>query len=285
MLGAAALAFAAEDPNAPLANTKAQLQALKKDTAAQTADAPDSPKLNLPSLASPTSELELPRPPRDDAKEKKGAGQKDWLLDGFDKLNRKRPPSAAKRGDGKSRAEDQPLDPNDPDYFLRLYEKQRAERDAAQMDVRGPSTNEKPDATADPFAPFMRQWLANSPVRDVLQDGTTEPTGIDPGLSSVTTNYQASAASPNALTSEPVRSNGRPNPFVQASGLPALESGQPTAVRPPAANGTGNLTPPAPPAPADSIYNLPERPKADLKRALPPPPSEDKKYFPQLKKF
>jgi hypothetical protein len=286
-LGTTALAFAADDPNAPLANTKAQLQTLKKDAAAQNADAPAGPKLNLPSLTAPGPELDIQRPGRDggEAKEKRRAEKKDWLLEGFDSLDRKRSSDAAKRVSGQSEDDEKPLDPNDPDYFLRLYERQRAQRDAQQIDVNGSPTNEFRADTGDAFAPFMKEWLANSPVRDVIKDTMTDTARADPVLPQATTSALPHEARSGALPSESVGNSGAPNPFVQALGLPALESSRPAVVSGSVGNGVRDLTPPAPPAPANTIYDLPARSKADVKRALPPPPSEDKKYFPQLKKF
>lgn len=286
-LGTTALAFAADDPNAPLANTKAQLQTLKKDAAAQKADTPDGPKLNLPSLATPGPEFDIQRSTRDgnEAKEKKRAGQKDWLLEGFDKLDRKRSSDAAKRDTGQSEDDEKPLDSNDPDYFLRLYERQRTQRDAQQVDVNGTPTNEFKTGPGDAFAPFMKDWLANSPVRDALKETMTNPSQTDSALWRETTSTPAHETRLNALSSETVRTTAAPNPFVQALGLPTLESGSPAVVSGSVANGVGNPTPPAPASPANTIYDLPVQPKTNLKRALPPPPSEDKKYFPQLKKF
>lgn len=286
-VGTAALVFAADDPNAPLANTKAQLQTLKKDAATQNADASDDPKLNLPALATPGPEFDIQRPARDgnDATEKKRAGRKDWLLEGFDKLDRKRSLDASKRGTGKSDDDEMPLDPNDPDYFLRLYERQRAQRDAQQLDVNGTLTNEFKIDTGDAFAPFMKEWLANSPVRDALKETMTSSGQADSALSRETTSTPLHETRSGAPSSESVGNSADPNPFIQALGLPALEPGQPAVVSGSVAKGVNNLNPPASPAPANTIYDLPVQPKTDLKRALPPPPSEDKKYFPQLKKF
>lgn len=286
-VGTAALAFAADDPNAPLANTKAQLQTLKKDAAAQKADTPDGPKLNLPSLATPGPEFDIQRPTRDgnEATDNKRAGRKDWLLEGFDKLERKRSSDAAKRGTGQSEDDEKPLDPNDSDYFLRLYERQRAQRDAQQLVVNGAPTSEFKTDAGDAFAPFMKEWLANSPVRDALRDSMPDTARADAILPRTTANAPAQETRLDVLSRETARSNAAPNPFVQALGLPALESGSPAVVHGSEQNGANNLTPPAAPASANTIYDLPAQPKTDLKRALPPPPSEDKKYFPQLKKF
>ncbi|MBI2510523.1 MAG: hypothetical protein HYV96_00970 [Opitutae bacterium] len=292
-LGAAALAFAADDPNAPLAHTKEQLQSLKKDEAARNAGTQSGAKLDLPALNTPGQELDLPAPKREDgdAKNGKRAGQKNWLLDGYDKLESKRASTGvgARRSDrkGSASADEKPLDPNDPDYFLRVYERQRAERDAKQLDARAPGrVGELKTAADDPFAPFMKDWLANSPVRDALKDafrseGTSEfaAPAVGPGAT-------PAGSSPNAPTADAPRATAAAtNPFVQALGLPALEAPKPAETRAPPADVQNAPGAPPLPTPASTIYDLPERPKVDLKQTLPPPPAEDKKYFPQLKKF
>lgn len=283
--GAAALAFAADDPNAPLAQTKQQLESLKKDEAGQKAASHGEMKVNLPTIAAPAQPLDLPAPRRDDAPTPNNASDgKNWLLDGYDKLDGQRGRMNTKRGDGKANANPAPLDPHAPDYFLRVYERQRAERDAKARELgRFDARERKGGDAADPFAPFLKDWLANSPVRDALKDAL----GRDPadtGMPSVA--ESASPANPTATaTSSAIDPSPatNANPFVQALGLRAAQP-QLTEVR--ALPGTGQNQTSAPASTSsNTIYDLPERPKTDLKHALPPPPSEDKKFFPQLKKF
>lgn len=284
-LGAAALAFAADDPNAPLANAKQQLQSLKKDEAAQKAGTQSGAKLDLPALNTPGQELDLPAPKREEADAKsKAADQKNWLLEGYDKLDKK---AGAGRTDRKASVSEKPLDPNDPDYFLRLYERQRAEREereSERLDLKSINASELATTASDPFAPFMKGWLANSPVRDALKSTVGSDTSSEPALVAEPPTPVASVAVTDvALLGTPRPPNT--NSFVQALGLPSLDQSKPTEVH----NPTVTLqNPPAAPTsrpPANTIYDLPERPKVDLKQSLPPPPSEDKKYFPQLKKF
>lgn len=282
-LGTAALTFAADDPNAPLANTKQQLQSLKKDEAAQKAGTQGVAKFDLPALNTPGQELDLPAPKREEADAKsRAADRKNWLIEGYDKLDKK---SEAKRADGKASADEKPLDPSDPDYFLRLYERQRAERDANTREFDRLQMNERSSEAADPFAPFMNDWLANSPVRDALKDSLGhQATAAEmlPGAETVSSSASAAPAAP--VSGEALRETGT-NPFVQALGLPALDQSKPTDVRTPIVTLQNPPAASTSPVPANTIYDLPERPKVDLKQSLPPPPSEDKKYFPQLKKF
>lgn len=293
-LGAAALAFAADDPNAPLARTKEQLQSLKKDEAARNAGTQSGAKLDLPTLNTPGQELDLPAPKREDADPNNGkhAGQKNWLLDGFDKLESKRGAigTGARRADGKGSAGDdeKPLDPNEPDYFLRVYERQRAARDAKQLELNasGDARELKTDAAADPFAPFMKDWLANSPVRDALKDTFGRDGSGE--LASPVNGGRASqiGGAPDAPATDTARATAAAaNPFVRALGLPTLETSKPAEVRAPAVDVPNPPIAPTSATGANTIYDLPERPKVDLNQTLPPPPTEDKKYFPQLKKF
>jgi hypothetical protein len=283
-LSAATAAFAVDDPNAPLANTKQQLQSLKKDEAAQKAGTDRGVKLDLPSLNAPGTNVDLPPPhrPEADVKDGKRAAHRDWLLEGVDRLDHKKSSADARRGDA-TESEDQPLDPTDPDYFLRVYERQRTARDA-KLKLNAPDVNELRTGSADPFAPFMKEWLANSPVRDALKDAATRDArndfaAPDPAMPRPTEMGGAN----NTPAVDLARGAAAPNPFVQALGLPTLEQAKPAESRGPVAE--SSVAPAIVPPAANTIYDLPERPKIDVKRALPPPPSEDKKYFPQLKKF
>lgn len=283
-LGAAALAFAADDPNAPLAETKEQLQSLKKDEAAQKAATHGGVKVDLPTIAAPAQPLDLPAPRHEDADPSNNASDgKNWLLDGYDKLEGNRGRANAKRGDDKAGGSPKLRDPNAPDYFLRLYERQRAGRDAMPRESGRFHVGERKRDLADPFAPFMKDWLANSPVRDALSDA------LDRGGSNTGTPPVSESASPtnSTMSVAPVGVDAQrapdTNPFVQALGLPAQPKLAET--RPPIALAPMQPMAPAPSSPVNTVYDLPERPKPDLKQSLPPPPSEDKKYFPQLKKF
>lgn len=287
-LGAAALAFAADDPNAPLAQAKEQLQSLKKDEAAQKAGTQSGVKVDLPKIDAPAQQLDLPAPRRDDANTSNNASDgKNWLLDGYEKLDGERGRPNGKRGDDRAGENQKPLDPHAPDYFLRLYERQRAERNAMPRELGRFSTDDRKSRLADPFAPFMKDWLANSPVRDALKDSLSRAspdTGMPPASEPVV------PPSTTTVTSVGVDTQRAPNtnPFVEALGLPTPPPAKLAEVRTPLGTGQNQMSAPvsaAAPTPASTIYDLPERPKTDLKHTLPPPPSEDKKFFPQLKKF
>lgn len=286
-LGAAALAAAADDPDAPLARTKEQLQSLKKDEAAQKAGAAGSLKLDLPRLTTPGQDLALPSPRRPDegTKDRSNPETRQWLLEGVEKLDRKSTSANRRDADKRERAGEPPLDPSSPDYFLRLYERQRADAEAKRLEASAPDPADRQRAAADPFAPFMKEWLANSPVRDVLKDalgGATREAGVSAEAAPGAT--PPAGSSPLPPLDAPRGTGG--NPFVQALGLPPADQPvQRGELRPPVAEVAPVAAAPAPGPATDTIYSLPERAKVDLKHALPPPPAEDKKFFPQLKKF
>lgn len=287
-LALASVAVAAEDPDAPLAETKQQLQSLRKDDAAQKAGTPGGVKLDLPSLNTPESAPAAPSPRRDAHSEpEKERARRDWLLDGFNQLERRKPGHAGAAKDRpESEAEAKPLDPSDPDYFLRVYERQRAQAEAKQLDASASDAKLAASSAADPLASFMKEWLADSPVRDALKDSLPADRGPRDGSAEVVlpdVSRGTTAATGAVYDSSGTRGAPNANPFVQALGLPSLDPARAAEVRP--APVETALHPPATSPVPTTVYDLPERAKPDVKRALPPPPSDDKKYFPQLKKF
>lgn len=280
-----------QNSDAPLSETKEQLQALRRDESAQRTATPGGLKLDIPSINAPDlgSDLNLSKPKKDeDSDLKKNAKRKNWLLDGYDKLDRKKSgvlDTAGKKGDQAETDPEEKLDPKDPDYFLHVYEKQRAESDAKQLELKNAAAAQTADQKMggmDPFAPFMREWLANSPVRDVIRDSNAASAATGAGDSNAAT--VSSDVNTTATTNTSISEGSRAaagNPFLQALGLPS-SSGQPSDAHP-------RVVEPS----AASVFNVPaptplplqvERPRDEQRNAVPPPPT-DKKYFPQLKKF
>lgn len=288
----AALMATAQETDAPLSQTKQQLQSLRKDQTAEKTDTGEKGfRAALPGLQphSPLQPaLELPSRP-DAAREKKAKAdaRKNWLLDGYDKLDRQ---GRVKRGDALRRDEidtdetEEILDPADPDYFLRVYERQRAVTENRQAETR--STETKMTGATNAFAPFLQDWLAGSPVRDALKDvldsanrgGSTPNAPVvmeDRRGASVASDIAIGAGSPSH-TAQPQR-GATANPFVQALGLPA--DARTNDVRP--------LAPVFAPPPANASNPATTLPALvpEESRRQGPPPTDDKKYFPQLKKF
>lgn len=289
---AASLSRAADNPpaDAPLSDTKRQLQALNRDEAAQKTGTRNDVRIDLPTGTGPGASLDLPLPSpnkEDKDKLKKESQRKNWLLDGYDKLDRKKSDSADPRDkkDGEL-DEKEKLDPQDPDYFLHVYEKQRAESDAKQREFTRANANNDDSklAKSDPFAPFMKEWLADSPVRDALKEGQEASNPTTGGESSAhvavpTESRPAPAVGLLADSSRPTAAN----PFLQALGLPSTTA-KPTEFRAPVAELVARSAFDSPRAPAAVAPLQNERPRDETRNALPPPP-DDKKYFPQLKKF
>lgn len=300
--GAVGLA-AAQNPDAPLADTKRQLQSLQKDQAARQAGADGAQPAFSGAVPVPETPVTLQLPPlpstqtgkERDAKQKTDA-RRNWLLDGYDKLNRRNDGTLAPRTDGSdAESEENPPDPADPDYFLRVYEKQRAETLARRND-----SSEARPATgggADAFAPFLQHWLASSPVRDALRDvaegraggAASTPDGalardgsaLPGGAVDVTRGAGASNAPASLLEPGTRRDSPAPNPFLQALGLPPAPEASSAGLRSPTA------VRPSLPATVPPELQLPtvDQRKSTPSRTTTPPPRDEKKYFPQLKKF
>ena len=306
----AALAVATIVPaapaDAPLAETKQQLQRLQKDRAAEKtgAAAPSAGLRDAIPTPSLTPPLELPAPRRVEDREKdakaKSDARRNWLVDGYDRLkDRRTDPLAARRGAdavGGEADKEAPLDPADPDYFLRVYERQRAETIARQEAQRVAGGENRPDIGpgSDAFAPLLREWLAGSPVRGVLQDVAglgrdTPAAGSAPGVVAPDAGRSARGGGESAFRADasaatgggPTRGAPEANPFVQALGLPA-----PTGVgnAPDLSSPVAGLAPPPGAIPAARAAE-PEAPRPETRQARPPPAQDAKKYFPQLKKF
>lgn len=304
VLGCAASA-AAQESGAPLSNTKQQLQSLSKDQSAQkTSESTDLglrsalPGINAPA---PPIDLALPKPPGDERERKDGRKRKDdknWLLDGYDKLDRKRTGAqtgARERDEKLEELEEELLDPKDPNYFLRVYEKQReetlAKQEQQQMRAEAASSTTS-NAGNDAFAPFMKEWLAGSPVSDALRDslggaragqsGSIVEAGALPGGARPESRETTTLNVTGLLGGGESKSGAGPatNPFIQALGLGAAAESKPLDVQSPVAEPVV-----LPPRPAVPELTLPEKAKTDTNFRPPPSPADDKKYFPQLKKF
>lgn len=295
---ASSAALAQEAP-APLADTKRQLQTLKQDERVRddTGKLGDPlrgavPQVSAPSLG-PANPPQLPK--RSDA-DRDAERARNWLIDGYEKL------SPAKSNDGRRPlAVDADLsaapDPKDPDYFLRLYERQRAAADAARARERALAGDLSCASQANAMAPFLQDWLAGSPVKSALADvlrqnsdpatpGTARDSREDGGLRRVGERERLDAGDAAldriAVTSVEARAAAA-NPYLQALSLPPGPAGtRETAPRP------AVMPPPPPPArssPAGEATPRVAAPKAPSAFSPPPSPRDEQKYFPQLKKF
>jgi hypothetical protein len=296
LLGAA---LAAAQDAAPLAESKQQLQSLRKDQAAQRAKADEGLRLgdSLPALSVPAAPATVPATPAAQQREREREGKSDaaarnWLVDGHRRLDR--PGRGDRDATGTEETDETPLDPRDPDYFLRVYERQRAAaegRSEREREGRDGATAGSATATMEPF---LRHWLSGSPVEGVLRDtlGGPRRTGDSPGFDLSARGDTGGARPDDAATWNRDRTAGAtpaagrladtsattaaPNPYLAALGLDrgSGASAAPVPAPPP---------PTAPPAAA--AWSPPELPKAEPRRAPVRPEDEAKKYFPQLRKF
>ncbi|MBA4137816.1 MAG: hypothetical protein C0518_10910 [Opitutus sp.] len=299
LVGCGAVWLSAQEANAPLSNTRQQLQSLKKDQTAERAktDSPLElrgalPTLNTPGDTPPAAfDPKVRRGDSDRDTQRKADARKNWLLDGVEKLDRKKngvPREESDRDD----PDEKPLDPSDPDYFLRVYEKQRADNLAKQEQARGADSKSLGGASgsADAFAPFMQDWLAGSPVRDALKDVIGPDRGERPGLadsaradgiaSGRTESGSLNIGASSRQASADKKGEAAVNPFLQALGLSSDMNGKGAEIR-------ATSAPPVfipPPAPRAEL-TTPELPKAETRLRPPRSPADDRKYFPQLKKF
>ncbi len=298
LLCAAAAAFGAD--GGTLDGTKRELQQLQSDQKNKTGQTGDKVKLDTPTLdlapeagsaeAWLANKLRKERKLKEQGRDKPEANS-NWLVEGVEKLEKEE--NAAK---GTNNAAAKPatttetaphaIDSSDSQYLLKLFDEQKKPADSKATTAKSSVT-----ATPDPLAPFMQNWLGSSPVRgqffDQFAGKKPDGGGVGEGTPVVGPNYRSSAVSTTTpvLAAEPVTAE-KTNPYLaelntpiltrevttEASQLQSLNS--PTAA-PEAARSTG----PAP-LPADTTSDSRERAKAPL-----PGLTDDKKYFPQLKRF
>ena len=283
----------AQEASAPLSTTRQQLQTLKKDQAAEKSGTNEAGfKSSLTSTEiSGGLNLTTPTPAPEQDKSDKKDTRRNWLVDGYEKLD----PKAAKARAGEKPEDEKPLDPKDPDYFLRVYERQRATNEAKRLQLEKLSDPDRTDSgktnAADAFAPFLASWLAGSPVKDVLREttnatsATSRNTGMEGsrGADGDVRGGTATSAISAELNISP-RTNadaGASNPFVQALGLGAATTNAAGASK--SSLAAPVHVPPPPSRPPE--LSLPPPARATLPERPTKVPDENQKYFPQLKKF
>jgi hypothetical protein len=299
LLLAAVQLAAVADEAAPLEATKKELQQLQSAQKTKAGAIPaeglkmDAPVLEMPKDSLGTSERWLAKKNKADLKrEQQRRESENWLVNGVNKLGQETATGAAGKDaataaspDGQADGSElDPLDPSDPQYLLKLFDEQKKRPDAKQAEARLHAT-----PAADPFAPFLQSWLGTSPVRDQVLDQYAKKGELDAGVPALVAvpDYRATGASPVVTVAGREAPGGdKPNPYLIELNAPLLPAKDPSggfnpapaidpSVLAPAANGA-----PAMIAPLDPLPDL--RPPA---KGPPPSPADDKKYFPQLKKF
>lgn len=290
----AAAAAGAEEPAAPLAKSAQELKTLQRDQSTRNNGVANG-KLSegLPQMPGPTPGaplLEMPKPPKSDSElkelKKKKDAQKNWLVDGVDKLEKNSGSNSRRARDTKEAGiageEEEKLDSSDPEYILKLYSEQQKEVEA--------KAGAKQAATpqADPFAPFLQGWLGSSPVRGrFFDESIRKPDAslgtVTPGGSPVPESNQVFSTGEVAGSRRGAVVEAQPNPYLAGLDLPSLaEAG---GRQNSADLNLGPMTKSTEVQPAVLPGNSPPVARASEKKPLPSTLTQDNKYFPQLKRF
>jgi len=217
-----------------------------------------------------------------------------WLLEGMEKLENTKPASPHPNGSspepGKASAETVEsraaltIDLKDPQYLLKAFSAQKKESEAKSA-IKALSS----PAPADPLGPFMDNWLGSSPVRGQFFDQFVKREGADvaaPAITAAPGSELDVATTPPSFLPSPSRTpgNATSNPYLVDLTPPVPGHDHSAVAIPP------EIPPVALPAPELPRVAAPEAapPPSDLRTPLKSPlpsPTDEKKYFPQLKRF
>jgi hypothetical protein len=282
------------ESGAPLESTKAQLRKLESDQNTTTAPSPTEglretlPAIQTPNQAGLPTLMISPSERSEKERQQQKQARKNWLVDGVESLERKdrsdKLPAWAESETGSEGEVPGALERNDPQYLLRLYDDQKK-----TGTVRHSDTKPQRAAVADPLAPFLQNWLGNSPVRGQFFDEFVRKPDDGAAAGAVATvpapSNSLREVEQGVALEGPVLNQGlKPNPYLadlNPAGLPPPSGLVPLAT---------NILPfrPVDPTPGPAFLPGPG-PSSDVrlpeKKPLPVPLADDKKYFPQLKKF
>lgn len=287
LLGAAA--SRADESAAPLSATQQELRQLERDRRSPGKESPGL-KIDAPAIQAPgQSSLPVaPMRPLDQSELKKtkdAERSRSWLVNGVRELEKEEKEKSGEVTDVERRTQaiekqlTGPMDQADPNYLLKRYDEQQK---AKPVEARSKSV------AADPLAPFLQNWLGNSPVRGQFfdrftasKDGGNErapdaPVGIAlPGARGSPTEVQAVRDAGSRPPANPYLVD-LPSSLPMAPLVPAAGDRTPATIAP-------LLPPPAATAasPTEPLLPTREPPKTPV---LPTKPDAEK-YFPQLKKF
>lgn len=294
----AAVAPVAAAESAPLESTKQELRQLesaqKNKTGAVTSD---SVKLSAPALDVRGDEDKVLKQwtAGQKAEERKREQQKrkddNWLVNGVDHLGKEGAPGATKTGQPAEPADNNAMvaarDASDPQYLLKLFDDQKK-----QSDPKDAAAKSRPTPAPDPFAPFLQGWLGTSPVRDQVMDQFKK--GSEAGSLPVASAGSSSDFRPPAVVASSNSSAGlqepagqaKPNPYLVELNAPMPTRDASAGAFPMASVDSLSASGPAPvsaPLTTPLLDPLPD----NRTPAKGPPPglTDDKKYFPQQKKF
>jgi hypothetical protein len=289
----AATHAAAEENTGPLSESKQQLKQLQKDQGARDR-APSGADLKglMPRIATPGAQsMDLPPPsestPRLDGKGTPGQKSPNWLLDGYDQL------AVASGKSGKSprsiRDDNRAQDGNVREGGI--LSSATGQKQESRTDADGRSGGRKTIQSPDPMEPFLKAWLAKSPVKDVILNARDSAKRLDDGQEFSGSQYDLMREDP---VSGPVTSTTsttgdhsfgakQENPFLQALNAPLPVTAPGVApsygLTPAATAEAGKIAPPV----IDATVTGPA--KNNTFNGPPSQAKDDKKYFPQLKRF
>ncbi len=291
----AAAAGAEEQGGAPLESSKQALKALQADQASKNSApagriADSLPQVQTPDPGSVPLDLSQTGNARKSERDlkKKRAEQKNWLLDGVDKLGREAKARNRPTGDGRKEAvagdEEEKPDSSDPDYLLKLYDENKREADLKN------SPRQLTTARRDPIAPFLQGWLGNSPVRGKFFDEfVRKPAAplapVAPGSPTETGPGQGMSSTLAATGDRPTPASDAPqaNPYLAAMETTATPDAGGSRINPalaaPSAFGVSDNSPAVP------AVDPPPPARAGEKKSPFQTQADNEKYFPQLKKF
>ncbi len=297
LLLALAVVARADDPPAPLENSKQELTTLRKNEAATKASGLNGGlKEGLPQFQSniPSAQpLELPQPKTSQSElKKKHDAQKNWLLDGMGRLDDEAKLKTKGQGQTdreKKEPEGEKANPDDADYFLKLYSEQQ-QKDTEAKSSREDGKKKDPLAQNDPLAPFLQGWLAGSPVRGKFFDeflkrpasrsgGDQSVAGGVPLWTEVSVSTGLSITDPSGgRASESTKNGGAaPNPYLQTLNLQTEVRDSPSPA--PAANFAMPAARPSESRASTAPVEFPQ-PARSVDRKPPPSPFDDMRFFP-----
>ncbi|WP_438482944.1 hypothetical protein [Oleiharenicola lentus] len=292
------LALRGQQSGAPLESTQSELKALQKAQSQKNSSEGGKASVSLPQLQIVTpgaTPLEMPNPQKMEKElAKKKEAQKNWLVDGVQQLEKKQQ-AKAERGDaisaqGTLNPEQATQAPDKtPGSLLEVYTEQQNE--AEKKESAKPAAKTAP--LADPLAPFLREWMGNSPVRGEFFDKVAlkPETGASPvvanGGSPVSGNSSAMNGGPEFSGRGAAEIPSAKNPYLAGIESPTVHEPSRPAPVPAGLNFNEALSGSfVPSAATNSVPPLPEnRVNFGDKKPLIPDRADDKKYFPQLKKF
>jgi len=290
---AATVAGAEEPKGAPLEASKQELKRLQTDQAGKgNGTATGKMTDGLPQFETPVpgplqQELSRPDKSRTEKDPKRKEAQKNWLLDGVDKLGKDKKARGRETETAKDASNDddpEKADSSDPDYLLKVYA-ERKKSDEAKAERSKPAT-----VRTDPFAPFLQGWLENTPARGKFFDefmrrpdaGGGGPVA-GPGSPTSGGPIQGSGGGDVAGPTRAIPTVTQPNPYLQGLDMPSLQEAGGSHNQPAATVNPFNSPVPAQP-PGGLVEPVPaDRPVEKKSPFLAPP--DDKIYFPQLKRF